>query len=111
MGLRWFWRSPSLANAPSLVGQTLTPTPLNCKRAHRARLRNSASGGAAQHVADAGHGAEPARLLRIIANLLSQTVHELLEQLPIPASAMTPDMYEQSIRMHNLAGIGQQQLQ
>jgi hypothetical protein len=50
-------------------------------------------------------------LLRIIANLLSQTVHELLEQLPIPASAMTPDMHKQSIRMHDLAGIGQQQLQ
>ena len=64
-----------------------------------------------QHISDTRDGAEPARLLGVIADLLTQAVHQLLEQLPIAAAAMPPYMHQQPLGVHHLADVGQQQVQ
>jgi hypothetical protein len=38
-------------------------------------------------------------------------VHELLEQLPVAAAAVAPDLHQQALGVDAVAGVGQQHLQ
>ena len=52
-----------------------------------------------------------ARLRGIGLDLVSQPVHQLLQQLPVAAAATAPDVHQQAFGADHVAGVGDQDLQ
>src|SRR5579862_880658 len=58
-----------------------------------------------------GGGAQQRRCRRVGLDFLPQPVHQLLQQLPVPAAAMAPHLGEQALGADAVAGARQQRLQ